>query len=333
MIYMMRKTKTLLTYFTSISTILFLLISLMPTSSAGIFDIYNCYSVIRIEYDNQIANDPFLPIDMVKEIPLTVNYHVDGYFEDYVPEAYEMESLIYFDIVSKPKWCNVSLMPNFLKLFPKAEGVTRDILLIIKVDENAHAQSSGIVQIKTTVDNMGAVKGGTFFSNISFIPGFYPLIKLNIEEDIKSINPLDIADFKINIENLGNAKTIISSKVLTEYDDWTVSISNETVIGSKTIGDDPQKEIKLSIKPPNNFGYHNERKVIQISMTPKYFNDESITGEEYILSFIVQSRGFSTPGFESILFFLIIIAFIFIIKFKQKTKSIVNFNNKEGKKH
>jgi hypothetical protein len=58
----------------------------------------------------------------------------------------------------------------------------------------------------------------------------------------------------------------------------------------------------LVIKPPKNFGYHNDEKTITISMQPVKYDDYSKKGEITYATFLVESRGFSTPGFESIAF-------------------------------
>lgn len=68
--------------------------------------------------------------------------------------------------------------------------------------------------------------------------------------------------------------------------------------------------------------------MIRISITPSYFDNESLKGEEYLLSFIVQSRGFSTPGFESVLVIFAFIVMTFIVK-KQRRKKTFNILNGE----
>ena len=89
------------------------------------------------------------------------------------------------------------------------------------------------------------------------------------------INPLETTTFNIEIENLGNAKTIVTSNILNVTIGWTVTITNETILKTATIGENPKKTISLTVKPPFEFGYHNEREVIQVSIIPSLFDDPS----------------------------------------------------------
>ncbi|EMR73475.1 hypothetical protein MCGE09_00624, partial [Thaumarchaeota archaeon SCGC AB-539-E09] len=82
-------------------------------------------------------------------------------------------------------------------------------------------------------------------------------------------------------------------------------------------GDDPKSTVQLVVQPPYSFGYHNEREVIQVSMTPSYYADPTLKGQEYVLSFVVQSRGFSTPGFEAIFVIIAMIGMTLIFKKQQ----------------
>lgn len=319
--------KTVTTFIVMLLVLVSVFATIIPTSSAKFSDIYSCYSIIKIDYDTDAANDPFLPVDMVKEIPTTLTYYVEGYFDEEVPPYYSyLDNFIYLYIVEKPDWCTVTVTPNFLKIKATSEGLTENVSLIVKVDENAHALSIGKIGIKVEVDSMGAIKGGTFHSNISFIPGYYPLLNLNIPDGtVKKIGPLDTAKFDIEIENMGNAKTIVICDALDLPEGWVVSVDQETVIGTGTISDNPKKIVSLVVQPPYELGYHNDRETIQVSITPAYFDDPSITGEKYLVSFTIQSKGFSTPGFEAVFVLFALICISLAFKHRQ------NKNNKGGK--
>lgn len=319
---------TLLIVFASVYAII------MPSSSAKFSDIFSCHSIIIIDYDNEAANYPFLPVDMVKEIPMTMNYYVEGYFDKDVPLSYSyLDNFIYLDIVEKPDWCTVTLSPNFLKMKATAEGLTEEVTLIIKVDENAHALSIGQIEIKVDTDNMGAIKGGTFHSNISFIPGFYPLLNLNIPEGtVKKIGPLDTAKFDIEIENMGNAKTTVIFDAINLPEGWIASIDRETIIETGIVGNNPKKTVSLVIQPPYGFGYHDDREIIQVEITPTYFENQSITGEKYLVYFTIQSKGFSTPGFEAAFALFVLIGVSLVVKKQQKKKGTSSKKSNGGTK-
>ncbi len=309
--------------------------AVLPTTPAGLADVYNCFSVIEIGYDEEAANVPLIPIDMIMNIPITLNYHVDGYFDGDIPVFYandrHLKNFIYLYIENKSDWCNATISPNFIQMPALANGTTENATLTIKIDDSAHAFDLGEIELKVRVTDMGAIKGGTFYSNIAFKPGYFPLLKLTIPgERVGLIEPLESTKFDIEIENLGNAKTLVTSKVLDVPKGWTVAIDPETVIGTGTIGDNPKKTISLALQPSIEFGYHNDREVIQVSITPSYYDDPSLTGQEYLVSFLIQSKGFSTPGFEAILALLALIIVVICAKKRKKMKGKINSRNKEG---
>jgi len=310
--------------------------AVLPTVPAGLVDVYNCYSFIKIDYDEEAANVPLIPIDMIMNIPITLNYYVDGYFDEDIPAFYanvaHQKNFIYLYIENKPDWCNATISPSFIQMPTLANGTTENATLTIKIDDSAHAFDLGKIELKVRVTNMGVIKGGTFYSNITFKPGYFPLLKLTIPgERVELIEPLETTKFDIEIENLGNAKTLVTSKVLDVPEGWTVAIDPETVIGTgTTIGDDPKKTISLVLQPSIEFGYHNDREVIQVSITPSYIDDPSLTGQEYLVSFLIQSKGFSTPGFEAILALSALIIVVICAKKRKKMKGKINSRNKEG---
>jgi len=326
--WMIVKMKKIATTFLLIILTFSLLLCLIPTPAKAAY--YDCKSIIVVDYDIKAANDPFLPVDRIKEIPITLDYHVSGYFAEDATATYGgIDTFIYLFIAEKPDWCTASLSPNFLRMEVTTSVLSENVTLIIKISKNAHALSIGTIELNVTVDSVGPIKGGIFSSNISFIPGYYPLLDINTPDGtVKRIQPLDVTDFGIEIENLGNAKTIVTTSVLNIPDGWTVSIANETTLGTATIGDDPKKTILLTVRPSHEFGYHNERKVINISLIPSLIDNSSVKGHEYFISFVVQNKGFSTPGFETVYLLAIIIGAGLIGK-RHKVK-IYNKHKKRG---
>jgi len=114
------------------------------------------------------------------------------------------------------------------------------------------------------------------------------------------VTPGETAYFSVDLENYGNGKTVVFSEGVDVPEGWTVEVLPSLTLGSERLGDNPKSTLCFSIHPPDSFGYHDERQVIKYKLIPTYFNDSTICGEELELSFIVQSRGFSTPGFEAI---------------------------------
>ncbi len=312
----------------------------MPTTSAGpiknrFANVYACYPKVTIDYDTEVANDPFLPVDMIKDIPINVSYSVTGYFaKDILPYYEESDNYIHLYVDETPDWCTAAISPNLLKFKATTTGLTEASLLNIKVNGDAEAFFVGKIKIRAEAEKFGAVASGIFYQDITFTPGYLPLLDIDVVKDTyKLIGPYDTANFGINIENMGNAKTKIICNLIDVPDGWSAHIdtSASTIIGSKTSSEDTNKTIQLVVKPPYGFGYHDERQEIKISIVPSYFNNESLKGNEYNLSFIVQSRGFSMPGFESTFVVSALIIIALIIKKRQRKKTFHNHDDEDEK--
>ena len=51
-------------------------------------EIYYCHSNVVIDFDEEVANMPLLPIDRTINIPITLNYSVDGRYDEIIPPVY-----------------------------------------------------------------------------------------------------------------------------------------------------------------------------------------------------------------------------------------------------
>jgi hypothetical protein len=321
-----------------ILTLIFISIFTVLTHKASawgnrIADLYKCRAEVLVEYDREVADSTFLPVDRKKIIPLTVNLRVVGNLADHVIHPYydKQKMVVYFKIIEKPEWCTATIIPYVIEIFPTIEWKENYVNISILVDENAPAFSYGDIKIEVRVETLAIVEGGVFTHDIRFKPGYIPLLKFNIQEKSHEyINPNDEAIFNIEIENLGNAKTHIESNIIDIPEGWDAYIDPSIIIGASLVGDNPKRTLQLVVKPINNFGYYNEREIIQVSFIPSYYGDSSLEGKEYILSFIVESRGFTTPGFE---FIFVILAFICIILvLKKHHKNGDKMKNKGGEK-
>jgi len=306
-----------------ITLILFLSIFLasVPTTLAGPLDkVYECQYVLEVEHDRAAAEAPFLPLDMTIDIPLTINLRISGFYAEEMMPYYRAAALVNLYVNYTPSWCTATISPVFLSIPTEADRVSRNTTLHVKVDETARAFVDGNVELRIEIGGLGAILGRTFNVDIPFRPGYLPLLKVHTEVTNQLIGPLDTANFDIELENLGNAKTNITCRVLDMPEEWEVSIDPNAIIGSRNLGENPKKTVSLVIRPPYGFGYHQDREVIQVSIVPSYYDDSQLNGQEYLLSFIVQSRGFSTPGFEGVFVIFALIGMALIVKKRHKAR-------------
>lgn len=304
-----------------------------PTTLAGPLDrVYECQYVLNVEHNRTAAEAPFLPIDMSIDIPLIINLRVTGIYAEVMMPYYKdwSDTIMKLYVNHTPTWCTATISPYILTILTETDWVSRNATLHIKVDENAYAFQDGAVEIRIEISKSGAILGRTFYVSIPFRPGYLPLLKINTDGTNRLIAPLDTANFDIGLENLGNAKTNVTCRVLNTLEEWEISIDSNTIVGTRNLGDNPKKTVILTVRPPYGLGYHQDREVIQISMVPSYYNNSELKGQEYLLSFIVQSRGFSTPGFEGIFFIFALIGMVLIAKKRHKTSKYSKTSKERG---
>lgn len=295
----------------------------LPTVSGGLLDnVYECQYVLDIDYDVEVAQSPLLPVHRSIDIPLTIKIKVIGlfaelmmpYYNGEIPNTPRVDAILYLYINNTPSWCTATISPYILTVKADTEFISNNATLHIKIDENAPAFQDGNIEIKIKISKLGAILERTFYVSIPFRIGYLPLLKLDVNSTVETISPLESAIFYIDIENLGNAKTNITFNAVTNLEGWEVYIVSSITLGTKVLNETSKNSIILLVNPPYDFGYHQEQKVIQISMSPSYYNDSQLKGEEYQLSFLVKNTGFSLSGFEGVFVFIALVGMIIVKK-------------------
>jgi hypothetical protein len=195
------------------------------------------------------------------------------------------------------------------------EITSRTTQLSLQVEDNAPAYGLGYVKIKATARQVGFIKGFEQEFTLNFLPDYKPLIQTTLPNtNTKQIGPLDTATFKIDIQNLGNARTKVKLRVLDVPVGWTAIVTDEIILEE---GSGSMASAYLTVKPPKGFGYHYDQQTITVSMQPVKADEETKVGAISYASFLVESRGFSTPGFEMVIFiaaFAIVMVTLFMIR-------------------
>jgi len=296
----------------------------MPAGTS--LSIIKCDGNIVMTYDANATQEPIKPLTDKRQVPITVSYAITGLFAKQAAARLSgrIKSFIDLSIEEAPDWCTASVSPNVVSTDIDVDFKSIQAIVTISVNENAPAFSDGVVKIRLHARKILSlaieVREVTLIADIRFYSGYVPIIGFSVPKgNFMEVSPMSTANFDIHLENLGNAKTDVICKVLNVPKDWSPNIISKTTLGAKVLGEDPTSTIQLVVKPPYGFGYHNERETIQVSLTPLYYGDPSIRGQEYILTFTVQSRGFSTPGFEAVLLIFALAGFALISKKRNKT--------------
>ena len=282
-----------------------LLISLfaasVPTCSAGVLLKMSHY--VDITWSGNETGKPVIPRGELRQLDIQIRYGVTvGWFA-----AQSIFNLLYkgrqvnikLEIIDTPSWTTATLKAGTVTTQIADQEAELSTILSIRIDDDAPAFGAGYVRIKASVPKMGAVDGYEQEFALEFTPAFLPLINAELTEgNSKQMGPLDTAVFPIVIENMGNARTRVFLEVETIPDGWIAVVTDDVTIaeekGSKATA-------YLTIKPPKNFGYHYEEESIRVSMLPTRAENIQEQGEKTYVTVIVESRGFSTPGFELVL--------------------------------
>ena len=311
---------------------------LCPNGKSGVLDtVYECTPIIQIDYDRSILEQPVLPYDKPKEIPIIIKANIIGPSVDIVKDSLRSVYLIaHLSVEEVPEGCYASINPPLIRYEAiSGEYQTTNATLSFTIDQYFPAFSLKKVKLNISVERLGLlVKDESYYFDIPFIVDYQPQLSFSYpEQNVKSIGPDEIAVFPIEIENWGNAQSNIKIEVEEVPEGWQASIVDSLALATNLFGDDAKGNVSLSVKPPIDFGYREDRTIIKVKMTPTTRNENLyFEGEPHYLYFIVQSKGVSTaipPGSEMILFVFASILLIFLI---WKIKSTRDHKNQSGGK-
>jgi hypothetical protein len=295
------------------------IVAVLPTTSAGL--IFDLQSVLTVSWSANQTQQPVVPRGALRALDLSITHTVTrGVFGQGMINVYKGKTIVItVEIVETPSWCTATIAQGTLSTTVQPDTTTIvKTALSLQVADDAPAFGLGYIKLKATAKQAGLIAGFTQEFTLTFVPDYKPLIQPAYPEtNTKKIGPLDTAVFPIQVTNLGNARTVVLLTVVNAPADWNAIITDQLILEE---GKGSSSTAYLVIKPPKGFGYHNDERTITISMQPVKYDDYSKKGEITTASFLVESRGFSTPGFESIAFIGALAVVLLIITFYRKRK-------------
>lgn len=321
-----KKTKTFIIFLILLSSSLVSICSIV--NSGPLDQIYEITPNITIEYDESLLQKHIIPFEEARSIPVDVKLTLFGPALDIVLSKISgMELIVDMSIAEVPEGCQASVTPPILLIpIPGDESpFSVNATISITINQYIPALSQKIVTVRMSSRRFGGqttlIKPGNYTQDIPFMVGYYSQLSfVYTDGNIRNISPDETADFNFEIQNWGNSATKVISEVEDLPDGWISEIVGSTVLGSELVGTSSTETIQLRVKPPIDFGYHEDRAVIKVSMTPVNVVNPDFKGEPHYLYFIVQSKGFFTPGFELV---IILLAFILVVPvWKSKNRNI-----------
>jgi hypothetical protein len=295
-----------------------IIFAVAPTTSAGI--LFNLQSSLTVGWNSTI--EPLVPRGESKQLKIDITHTVNkGLLGAAVLQLYAGKMItIQIEVLSTPTWATASLSQGTVSATIGAPGTTQTLstMLTLAVSENAPALGVGEVKLRATALKAGLVQSFQQDFGLTFQPDYKPLISPAYpDSNTKQIGPMDTATFRIDITNMGNARTRVYLNVVTVPEGWVAIVTDQVTL-EEAVG--AVGTAYLVVKPPKGFGYHYDEKTITISMQPFKADDESKKGAITPASFLVESRGFSTPGFDAIAFIGALALVMSIIIFIRKRK-------------
>jgi len=295
------------------------IIAVAPTISAGLF--FNLQSSLTVSWNASETEQPLVPRGGTRTLALDINHIVNkGLLGAAILKAYTgYQITIQIEILSTPTWATASLSQGTVTatINPTTEQ-TLHTYLTLAVAENAPAFGVGEVRLRATALKAGLIQSFEQDFALNFQPDYKPLIQPTYPDaNTMQIGPMDTGTFRINVQNLGNARTLVKLKVDVVPEGWMAIVTDEIVLEE---GVGSMNTAFLVVKPPKGFGYHYDEVTITVSMLPVKADEQTKVGAYTYASFLVESRGFSTPGFDALVFIGALAFVMCIIVYIRKRK-------------
>ena len=303
---------------------------LIPSSSVGL-GLFNAEPDVVMSADTNSTDVHFKPVGGYYNVPLEIKYSILATFPNIIVTAFNerQNAIIHLSVEPMQDWFTCTLSHNSVRtdITTKYEPVEEKVTVRINLDERAPARGSGEVRVTARVDTQKSlgceIAGKTFEYTFPFTPKYLPVISVESSNTFVDIGPMETAEIEVVLRNLGNARTTVNIDILNIPEGWAVGAPAQVTIGSSTLDEDPTTTVNIQIQPPYGFGYHDDRMPIQIEFTPSFYlepGQPEASGAPIKETFNIQSRGFSTPGFEMIFVLIGLIVIAFIIRFEKLRK-------------
>ncbi|MCJ7571603.1 MAG: hypothetical protein MUO82_06980, partial [Candidatus Thermoplasmatota archaeon] len=255
--------------------------TMVPLSSAqGLnLGIFTFNPVLSINIDNPEDTAGIIPADpMGKVVKVTVFYQINGLLAQIAAPRLDNagDAHISVSLGEHPAYCNVYLLTQDIFIPISHEQKSSEVPISMRVTflENAPLLAQVDIPLILTASVQPAfpyrVEDITVTKIVAVSAAYVPIIDAVPQETQKEVAPGDIAEFKIDLENKGNAETQFVFDLTEVPAGWTASIISQVKISSAAVGGNSKKTVILQVRPPYQFGYHDEEKQITVHIIGYY---------------------------------------------------------------
>jgi hypothetical protein len=302
-----------------------LFVAMVPTISAQGLGIFSFRPVLSINIDNPEDTSGIIPADPDgKVVRVTVLYQINGLLAQIAAPRLNNAGDAHISVTlgEYPDYCNIYLLTQDLFIDISHEQTPSDYPIQLRITFLENAPLLAVVNVplilKAEVQPAFPyrVEDIEVTKTISVSAAYVPIIDAVPQQTQREVAPGDIAEFKIDLENKGNAETQFVFDLSEVPEGWTASIISQAKISSAAVGGNAKKTVSLQVRPPYQFGYHDEEKQITVTVTGYYYADASGTNTSsrpIDIRVLVRNRGFSfQPGWEMAVIVVVIIALILL---------------------
>ena len=306
--------------------LLFTFVNVVPTAKAGVFVSLSSY--LQVDYDaSNFSKEPIVPGGEIRSLIMYFTYGVNfgGFFKNLALLLFkhykDRQVNIKLELGDYSPWCTPTLLTNTITTkVGEAEQTGLQATMNLRVDLDAPAYSSGFVELKVTVPKVGMIDGYSNTFTLEFNPAYVPQIKIDFPNgNYFLIAPYNETVIPIDIENLGNGKTVVKAEIVNASESLNVSITDEVYLD---IGENAQAF--FTVTADHKF----KQESITIGFTPQRAQGTEVGATTFVSllfendgSYKVKEKGlkFDTTLLLFIIIFLLIIIIIAIV-FKNNIK-------------
>jgi len=201
-------------------------LAFVPSSSAGLLK--NTATLKLALTDSQAASEMVVPLGGAMNVDVQIGYLVSGLFATQAINLYQQRQIpasIHLSVEETPSFCTATIQPNVVTPEIKKGYSYDNATLRISFKEEAPAMGEVKIKIRMHADMIPGllfqINEATFIGEIAFMPAYLPIISVTPQGNFLEISPGEVARFDIEIENLGNAKTVVDFTILNFPKDWS----------------------------------------------------------------------------------------------------------------
>jgi len=241
--------------------------------SLGLGRYFGLEGDIKFSYNATTFRTPIIPLTGEVTAPISVSYKVTGMLAKFIIRliAGGIDMEITLSVEEAPEYATVRVSPHVVTPRISSRWESAECYVHISVNEDAPAYGVSFFALKATSVSIKGPLGlftlihdAEHVQEIPFVPAYLPIIHIVPEADRLETPPGKISQLNITMENLGNGRTIIDSKILNfPSQEWWGYIHPETILD---VGE--SKVVSMLLLAPENYSGHDQ---IEIVSTGRYY--------------------------------------------------------------